>query len=453
MNCALLKRYDGSMYKASWHAAQTIQRAIRGTLGRWILQRALVTVYLRTYDDQTGYYYFTHSASGDSSYHKPYGMKCAEQWSTVSLRCSSYTQPLYEHLVARLLQVGQSQRHSDYPSAHSDSYGIYNSSSTVTAECKTADSTYDDSLTVESSDAGVLSWQADKAMRHTLYARMAEQKYREGPYTRRSGPGKVTENHLTNCFLMPRKFHVVPPHTRPCASAASLSAELSSTVTALDGYRELSVAADAYYAVRNAFEGGPTVLLELMARHKNNVQVVALGLRHIAKCEPSDGADGRATVGTRAYVKKAVDMLRAWPTQTWIQVEALNALQNLTDKLSHRVVLRDDVHNWEDVVLLAMSRYETQLASVVVADETGRETRQELQVPTSATRDIAAYGSRVFGNMACDEDHRVHIATVAAEAVKTAIDTIQDDGAAAYFACIALYNFCYKSQEAHDLLM
>jgi hypothetical protein len=63
-----------------------------------------------------------------------------------------------------------------------------------------------------------------------------------------------------------------------------------------------------------------------------------------------------------------------------LQVEALNALQNLTDKLSHRVVLRDDVHNWEDVVLLAMSRYETQLASVVVADETGRETRQELQV-------------------------------------------------------------------------
>jgi hypothetical protein len=55
-------------------------------------------------------------------------------------------------------------------------------------------------------------------------------------------------------------------------------------------------------------------------------------------------------------------------------------LQNLTDKLSHRVVLRDDVHNWEDSVLLAMSRYETQLASVVVADETGRETRQELQV-------------------------------------------------------------------------
>jgi hypothetical protein len=55
--------------------------------------------------------------------------------------------------------------------------------------------------------------------------------------------------------------------------------------------------------------------------------------------------------------------------------------------------------------------------------------------------------------MACDENHRVHIATVAAEAVKTAIDTIQDDGAVAYFASIALYNFCYKSQEAHHLLM
>jgi hypothetical protein len=255
----------------------------------------------------------------ERSYHKPYGMKCAEQWSTVSRTCSSYTQPLYEHLVARLLQVGQSQRHSDYPASYSDSNDIYNSS-TVTAESKTADDTYNDSLTVDSSDAGELSWQADKAMRHVLYARMAEQKYREGPFTRCSGPGKATENHLTNCFLMPRKFHVVPPHTKPCASAASLSAQLGSTVTALDGYKELFVTADAYYSVRNAFEGGPTVLLELMARHKNNVQVVALGLRHIAKCEPLDGADGRATVGTRAYVKKAVDMLRAWPTQTWIQV-------------------------------------------------------------------------------------------------------------------------------------
>jgi hypothetical protein len=65
-NCAFLQRFDGSMYKASWHAAEVIQRAIRGTLGRWILQRALVTVYIRTHDDQTGYYYFTHTASGDS---------------------------------------------------------------------------------------------------------------------------------------------------------------------------------------------------------------------------------------------------------------------------------------------------------------------------------------------------------------------------------------------------
>jgi hypothetical protein len=228
----------------------------------------------------------------------------------VSLTCGSYTQPLYEHLVARLLQTGQSQRHTDYPSAHSDS---------TAAESKTAD-TRDSSLIVGSSDAGALSWQADRAMRHVLYARMAEQKYREGPFTRRSGPGKATETHLTNCFLMPRKFHVVPPHTKPCASAASLSTELGSTVAALDGYKEVAVTADAYYSVRNAFEGGPEVLLVLMARHKNNVQVVALGLRHIAKCEPQDGADGRAAVGTRAYVKKAADMLRAWPTQTWIQV-------------------------------------------------------------------------------------------------------------------------------------
>jgi hypothetical protein len=86
-----------------------------------------------------------------------------------------------------------------------------------------------------------------------------------------------------------------------------------------------------------------------------------------------------------------------------LQVEALNALQNLTDKLSHRVVLRDDVHNWEDIVLLAMSRFETQLASVVVADDTGRETRQELQVSAFVVIDVYALvdGSYLYTRSHC----------------------------------------------------
>eukprot|EP00611_Tribonema_gayanum_P016119 TRINITY_DN2811_c0_g1_i1.p1 TRINITY_DN2811_c0_g1~~TRINITY_DN2811_c0_g1_i1.p1 ORF type:complete len:226 (+),score=71.47 TRINITY_DN2811_c0_g1_i1:959-1636(+) len=90
---------------------------------------------------------------------------------------------------------------------------------------------------------------------------------------------------------------------------------------------------------------------------------------------------------------------------------------------------------------------------VVHKDIMGRDIREEIQVATGPSRDIVAYASRLFGNMACDDDHRDHIAQVAAPAIKAALDLIQDDGAVAYYACAAMYNFIFRSREGHETVL
>lgn len=62
------------------------------------------------------------------------------------------------------------------------------------------------------------------------------------------------------------------------------------------------------------------------------------------------------------------------------QAEALNALQNLTDLLSHRSALRQDVIGWDDMIVLAMSNPDTEYTVVHRCNEFGVEERLEIQV-------------------------------------------------------------------------
>ena len=63
-----------------------------------------------------------------------------------------------------------------------------------------------------------------------------------------------------------------------------------------------------------------------------------------------------------------------------IQAEALNALQNLTDKLSHRNVMRQDCPMWDDAVLAAMATPELEKMSVTQTDENGFDSRVVVEV-------------------------------------------------------------------------
>lgn len=76
----LLKDFPGSEYRAQWHATEILQRNFRSASARWKVARAICNAWIKTYDEHAGRYVFTHSSTGDTQYHKPWGMGLSDLW-------------------------------------------------------------------------------------------------------------------------------------------------------------------------------------------------------------------------------------------------------------------------------------------------------------------------------------------------------------------------------------
>lgn len=425
----LLARFAGNKYRCEWYSAGLIQRVCRGCLSRWDLARALVKVYA-IQEDATGYYVFTHIGTGDYSYGKPFGMKLANLWperESTTKRHPGWNQR-HDALIAKLMG-----------GAALSSYLSHSSQSP---------------LDLGGSDprkvGGVPEWDEDKSSRRALYAKYSGSAYQDGPYVRRSGPGRAKDIAVTNIMLLPEKFYHPLPFREP--SASFVKATLGSSILCLHANKEISAKADAYFIMRNAFEAGPVQVLAAMEKYPTNVPVVAMGLRTISKFELQEDAFGRATPEVRALIKKVMSCLRVWPAQQWIKMEALNALQSLTDVLCNRHALILD-KKWETTVASAIENLPTYTITKVQVDEFGLESKVDVQMPTTEARYIAAYGAQVFSNMACDESLREKAAIVATPCLKAAIDLIKDDGAVAFYVCAALHNFVYRSEAGHEAVI
>lgn len=76
----LRQAFKDNEYRIKWHATEIIQRNGRAALSRWRVARALNIAWQKHYDNQAERYSFVHSKTGETVYHKPWGMGIADLW-------------------------------------------------------------------------------------------------------------------------------------------------------------------------------------------------------------------------------------------------------------------------------------------------------------------------------------------------------------------------------------
>jgi len=415
-------------------AAVTIQAFVRSCLSRCATVLVVKQLFEKHYDEGSFLYFFVNKKTNESQWHRP-----------VPLNQSA------EHDIPEYQELLLPEYEEEYKGEHSgENKELQYNEHTPPARLSTIASY----ASLESSlGYSVTSRSSSKKL--TYSTQKGPLKYTLGPYCKRTKgkPGRSVTKALGNRKLKEAKEVVDKNgrsgygHPRDIDLGAELYGE---KVPSLDGLIIRDIEVEPYMLLRGASEHGPMAVIDLMEKYSKNRHVVLFGFLSLAKMDIVETADGVAGEECVRATKYSLKMMDEWTENAAILAAALSCMASLSDNYANRIVINEE--KWMQRVVKLMKNMESETQELYIRFADGVK---KLEV-TSVTRqsiDLAIFGCKMLFNMSCDEANREYVADSGSALVLYVMKFCDEDPTVQHYGCLSLYNFVYRNEPAHTILV
>jgi hypothetical protein len=167
------------------------------------------------------------------------------------------------------------------------------------------------------------------------------------------------------------------------------------------------------------------------------------------KLDHLEDEHGSVTKTTVSLIECVMSAMENFPRNEAVQSRCFAALTSIAAKYSGRRALS----KFEYSPLVASTVYRMSVRDQELINASGEATGIIAKVVTPTAVELAINCCQLFAQMASDDDLRKFVALSGMPLVLHCMQQCPEDATIQSYGCTALYNFCFRNEEGHELAL